>query len=206
MAAEGAGAMMQLLAFLDRIPKPFLFATVAIIQVALIAMMVIDRARVLRDGTEITLATRPVDPRDFLRGDYVVLDYEISSLPAGALKDMPASGKGAVVYVKAAPTDNIYKPVSVHTEFVAVAGGEVLIRGHVSRGTDCGDERSSFCSTLQVRYGIERYFVPEGEGREIEKSRNDGKVTVVAAVTRAGRVAIKRLLIDGQPVYQEPLY
>jgi len=25
-------------------------------------------------------------------------------------------------------------------------------------------------------------------------------------VTRAGRAVIKRLLIDGEPVYQEPLY
>ena len=82
---------MTIMALLGRVPKILLFAAVAIIQVALISMMVIDRARVLRDGTEVALATRPVDPRDFLRGDYVVLNYEISSLPAGELKDTPAS-------------------------------------------------------------------------------------------------------------------
>src|SRR3954464_3947791 len=59
---QGAVAMKGLVDFLGRIPKVPLFAVVAIVQVALIAMMVVDRARVLRDGTEVTLATRPVDP------------------------------------------------------------------------------------------------------------------------------------------------
>jgi uncharacterized membrane-anchored protein len=198
--------MKNLMDVLGRIPKVLLFAAVAVIQVAVIALMVVDRARVLRDGQEITLATRPVDPRDFLRGDYVVLNYEISSLPAGALKDTPSSGKGTIVYVKAAPKDNVYAAVSVHKERVAVTGNEVLIRGRASYGATCGPDNRSFCDSLQIRFGIESYFVPQGEGRDIEKARNEGKVTVVAAVTLTGRAAIKRLLIDGEPVYQEPLY
>ena len=198
--------MTGLMAFFGRIPKVLLFAAVAIIQVMLIVMMVVDRAGVLRDGTEVTLATRPVDPRDFLRGDYVVLNYDISALPAGVLKDMPSSGKGTVVYVKVAPKDNVYAAVSVHREPVPVTGDEVLIRGRASSGATCGPDNSSFCADLRIRFGIESYFVPQGEGREIENARNEGKVTVVAAVTRAGRAAIKRLLVDGDPVYQEPLY
>ena len=54
---------------------------------ALIAWMVIDRVRILRTGTEVTLRTRPLDPRDFLRGDYVTLGYDISALPAGELEE-----------------------------------------------------------------------------------------------------------------------
>jgi uncharacterized membrane-anchored protein len=198
--------MTSLMGFLGRIPKVLLFAAVAIVQIGLIAMMVVDRARVLRDGMEVTLATRPVDPRDFLRGDYVVLNYEISSVSAGALTDTPSSGKGTVVYVKVAPKDNVYAAVSVHKEPVAVAANEVLIRGHANSGATCGPDNRTFCGDLRLRFGIESYFVPQGEGREIEKARNQGKVTVVAAVTRAGRAAIKRLLIDGEPVYQEPFY
>jgi uncharacterized membrane-anchored protein len=57
-----------------------------------------------------------------------------------------------------------------------------------------------------MTYGIEKYFVPQGEGLEIEHSRNQGKVAIVAAVTPAGRAAIKRLLVDGKPVYDEPLF
>ena len=66
-----------------------------LIQVALLAVMVIDRVQILRDGAEVTLQTRPVDPRDLLRGDYVVLRYDISEVPAGPLKDQPARARNA---------------------------------------------------------------------------------------------------------------
>ena len=42
--------------------------------------------------------------------------------------------------------------------------------------------------------------------RVIESARNQGKVSIVAAVTSEGRAAIKRLLIDGKPVYDEPMF
>jgi len=199
--------MTGLTRIVEWIPRPLLFATAALIQVALIVVMVYDRVRVLREGTEVTLPTRPVDPRDFLRGNYVVLSYDISNVPAGELKDTPVSGKGTHVFVKLAPkADGSHEAVSVHRDPVAVTGGEVLIQGRVTGGANCGAVRRAYCDGLQVSYGIERYFVPEGEGREIEKARNQGKVSIVAAVTPTGRAAIKRLLIDGQPVYYEPLF
>jgi uncharacterized membrane-anchored protein len=197
--------MMRLAQIFGRIPRVLLFAAAGLIQVALIAVMVVDRVRILREGSEVTLQTRPVDPRDFLRGDYVVLSYDISSVPAGALKDTPSSGKS--IYVKLAPkADGFYEAVSVHPEPVAAGGGEVLIHGRVTSGNTCGPQSRSYCERLSINYGIERYFVPEGEGSEIESSRNQGKVAIVAAVTASGRAAIKRLLIDGKPVYDEPSF
>ena len=59
---------------------------------------------------------------------------------------------------------------------------------------------------LNVTYGIESYFVPEGEGRELENIRNDGKLTVDVALGKDGTPAIKQLRIDGEPVYEEPLF
>jgi len=184
-----------------------LFAFAALIQVALIGFMVYDRAQILRAGGEVTLQTRPVDPRDFLRGDYVVLSYDISNLPAGELKDEPSHGRGTPVFVKLARKDGgVYEAVSVHSEPVPLAGGEVLIRGRVASGATCGSNHRAFCDRLRITYGIERYFVPQDEGREIERSRNQGKVSIVAAVTPGGRAAIKRLLLDGKPVYDEPMF
>jgi uncharacterized membrane-anchored protein len=189
------------------IPRVLLFVLAAMIQVALIGLMVYDRVRVLREGIEVTLQTRPVDPRDFLRGDYVVLTYGITTLPAGALKDTPSEGRGTPVYVKLARKgDGFHEAVSVHAAPVPVADGEVLIRGRAIGGANCGPDHRLFCERLQVNYGIERYFVPQDEGKEIERSRNQGKVSVVAAVTPAGRAAIKRLLLDGKPVYDEPMF
>jgi uncharacterized membrane-anchored protein len=199
--------MTVLKALIASIPRPLLFALAAAIQVGLISVMVYDRVRVLREGTEVTLQTRPVDPRDFLRGDYVVLAYEITNLPAGALKDAPSKGRGTPVFVKLVrKPDGNHEAASVHTEAVPVADGEALIRGRVVGGAVCGADRRRFCETLHVNYGIERYFVPQDEGKEIERSRNQGQVSVVAAVTPAGRAAIKRLLLSGKPVYDEPMF
>jgi uncharacterized membrane-anchored protein len=189
----------------QRIPKIALFGAVALIQLALLALMVRDRVQILRDGTEVTLQTRPLDPRDFLRGDYVTLGYDISTLPAGELEGTPF--RAAVVFVKMAPdAEGFYKALSVHAQPVAVSGAEVLIRGRVGGGDYCGSDPRAFCNTLRITYGIEHYFVPEGEGRAIEHARNQDKVAIVAAVTPAGRAAIKRLVIDGKPVYDEPLF
>jgi uncharacterized membrane-anchored protein len=199
--------MNRLRLALQRVPRIALFAVAGLIQVALIAAMVIDRASILRQGTEITLDTRPVDPRDFLRGDYVQLRYQISTVRLDALAGTPSPGKNAPIYVKLAPNpDGFYAAVSAHLAPVPVAGREVLIKGRLAGGFNCGGDISIFCQSADVTYGLERYFVPEGEGRAIESARNEGKVSVVAAVTPEGRAAIKRLLIDGKPVYDEPLF
>ena len=68
---------------LDRAPKFVLFGAAGLIQIGLVALMVVDRVNILRTGTDVTLQTRPVDPRDLLRGDYVTLSYEISRVPPG---------------------------------------------------------------------------------------------------------------------------
>ena len=94
----------------------------------------------------------------------------------------------------------------IHTDAVAVTSPEVLIRGRVAYGASCGSDGRAFCDKLTVRYNLESYFVPQGEGQKLEQARNQRKLTVVAAVLPSGRAAIKRLLIDGQPVYEEPWF
>jgi len=201
--------MMNLAAVFDRVPKFVLFGAAGLIQIGLIGLMVVDRVAILRTGAEITLRTRPLDPRDFLRGDYMALSYDISSVPADALKDERSAGQGTPVFVKLAPNrDGFHEAISVHAAPVDVVSPEVLIRGRVVSGTDCGKDGRTFCGILQVHYGIERYFVPEEEGTRswVESARNQRKLTVVAAVVPTGRAAIKRLLIDGEPVYDEPWF
>lgn len=197
--------MIKLAALWQRIPKAALFGAAILLQCALLILMVADRVRILRAGREVTLQTRPVDPRDLLRGDYVVLGYDISQLPAGALAGQPMAERNPIVFVKLAPDANgLYRAVSVHAAPVTVTAPEVLIRGRVSYS--CGSTDRTFCDKLTIRYGLENYFVPEGEGRKLEQARNQQKLRVVAAVLPSGRAAIKRLLLDGEPVYEEPWY
>jgi uncharacterized membrane-anchored protein len=189
----------------QRIPKAVLFGVAVLVQCLLLMLMVVDRVQILREGVEVTLQTQPVDPRDLLRGDYVVLRYLISEVPAGALKGKPAEARNPTVFVKLAPNANgLYAAVSVHSEPVPVTAPEILFRGRVSY--TCGTTSPVFCDKLTIKYGLESYFVPEGEGGKLEQARNQQKLRIVAAVLPSGRAAIKRLLLDGEPVYEEPLY
>jgi hypothetical protein len=109
--------------------------------------------------------------------------------------------------VKLAPrSDGFHEAVSVHAAPVDVQSPEVLIRGRISGGTYCLEGIARANCKLELRYGIESYFVPEGEGGKIETARSARKLAVVAAVAPSGRAAIRRLLIDGEPVYDEPWF
>jgi uncharacterized membrane-anchored protein len=185
---------MNLGDILGRVPRPGLFATAGLLQIVLIALMVADRVHILRAGTEVTLQTRAVDPRDLLRGDYVALNYDISSVPIAGPNDQWTAKRGATVFVRLTPNaDGYYRAVSVQADLTPVTSPDILIQGRV-------------VGTARIKYGIESYFVPLGEGRDIEQARNQGKVAICAAVTPTGRAAIKRLLIDGKAVYNEPLF
>ena len=189
--------MINLATVFGRVPKFVLFGAAGLIQILLVVLMVGDRIAILRAGADVMLQTRPIDPRDFLRGDYVVLGYDISTVSTSVLKDEALARPGTPIFVKLAPNrDGFHEVVSAHAAPVEVATPEVLIRGRVVGGG----------RTLQVRYGIERYFVPEGEGRKLENARNQRRLTIVAAVAPTGRAAIKRLLIEGEPVYDEPWF
>ena len=200
-------AFARLSACVERVPKIALFGAAAVIQIALLTMMVVDRIQILREGTEVTLQMRAVDPRDLLRGDYVTLGYDISQLSAGALLNQPAASRNPEVFVKLAPNrDGVFEAVSVHADAVVVTSPEVLIRGRVLYGATCGAKYNAFCDKLTVRYNLERYFVPEGQGKQLEQARNQRKLLVVAAVAPSGRAAIKRLVVDGEPLYEEPWF
>jgi uncharacterized membrane-anchored protein len=55
-----------------------------------------------------------------------------------------------------------------------------------------------------VRYGIESYFVPQGEGPRLEALARNRKLAALVAVDKSGNAAIKGLIIDGELQYEEP--
>jgi uncharacterized membrane-anchored protein len=59
---------------------------------------------------------------------------------------------------------------------------------------------------IRVEYGIERYYVPEGEGKPLEEARQDGNVSIAVRVSADGTAQIRSLLVDGKPAYEEPVY
>lgn len=194
-----------------RIPTALRYALAFLVLAGLLAVMIGHRALILRDGAEVRLAIVPVDPRDLFRGDYVILTYEIGELRLDRIAGDKEFRRGDTVHVVLRPdAEGRARAVSAHRRRPQ-SSSDVVIQGHVdyvSTGPRRGDDRASCpgaCPVVGVDYGIEAYFVPEGEGRAIETTEKS-RLEIVAAVTRSGDAAIKRLLLDGQMLYTEPLY
>ena len=168
---------------MDKKYIPLLFALVpAIVILAFLA----SKLYTVSTGTEILLETAPVDPRDLFRGDYVILSYGISSVSGVNSSDFK-------------PGDSIYASLSKKEKFWTIdtagrnrpelAQNQVCLKGEVS---------SIFSDILRVSWGIESYFVPEGEGRPIERQRVNLSVTVI--VDSDCRGIVKELLINDTAV------
>lgn len=177
----------------------------AAVQIGFLGSMILGRAGILREGTEIRLAVEPVDPRDLLRGDYVVLGYPISRIDRSLLAEARDHDlKGRWLHVRLARDDDgSLVPVAAALDEPPAEerlDNEIDLRGVVMREPGSGE------TTVQVAYGIERYYVPEGQGRAIEDAMRQDRFEIVAAVDEDGTAQIKALLHDGRAIYREPLF
>jgi uncharacterized membrane-anchored protein len=180
----------------------------ALAQIAFLSWVIAGRAAILRDGREILLKVEPVDPRDLLRGDYVRLGYEIASIPTNLISNIPADASYTVagpVHVRLKKQDDGYWRAVSATLYQQPANPpaaeEVDIRGHVGEGWNLGEGTS-----ISVDYGIERYYVPEGEGKAIEQDLRVRPFGLKVAVAGDGTAQIKALMDGETMLYEEPLY
>jgi len=177
----------------------FVLPAVALFHVAALISMIAIHASPLILGGTILLKVQPVDPRDFFRGDYVILSYDIGRISIGDIEGVPESVvcgfrrlkrkewlEGRAVYVALeqeadgrhwrAAKASIHRPET----------GK-YIRGRYSR-------RRSWRGTL--RFGIEAYFVQEGTGRDLERARNARQLSAEVALTSRGRAALRKLHVE----------
>jgi len=179
-------------------------AAAFLLQTALLAWLIVDRALLLENGKEIRLAVVPVDPRDLLRGDYVVLRYDISRLTTDEVEGDNDFGYYEPIYVSLDETADGWAAASIHR---ARPKAGIFLRGTVENSFSPETCKiTSPCEELQIVYDLEQFFVPEGRGRELETLRNDQRMSVDVAVADDGRAALKRLLVDGEVRYEENLY
>ena len=71
-----------------------LIIAAATLQVLVLAYMAGEREWVRQTGQNIFLRTAPIDPRDAMRGDYVRLNYAISSVPSSRCVGFPELTNG----------------------------------------------------------------------------------------------------------------
>jgi uncharacterized membrane-anchored protein len=175
---------------------------IALAQAAALGWMIYERIALIKYGREIVLPIVPVDPRDLFRGEYVQLAYPAARVPTGlfsAQRRVPSptpffvtlqqNGEGNWLPIKVAEQ---LEPTTKDSQIVVKA------RRREHWWPSSGE--------VTVNYGIERYYVPEGKGRELETLARNRQLAAVIAVDAEGNAAIKGLAIDGKLSYEEPLF
>jgi uncharacterized membrane-anchored protein len=129
-------------------------------------------------GEEIQLRVRPVDPIDPFRGAYVDLRYP----------DLRTAGNRAASRGLASPED----PDEAGTMFVTLReDGGVWVGDEWSRTRpDAGTYLRCDDRFWEVRCGIESWFVPQDEARDLERAVADGTTVATVKVDGRGNAAI----------------
>jgi uncharacterized membrane-anchored protein len=184
-------------------------AVVVLVLSAALAGMIAKKQYTLTTGTPVLLETRPIDPRSLFRGDYVRLNYAISTLRPDELAGDDDFRRNDTIFVVLQKADSYWQPVAVHRQRPQAADGLVTIRGRVTAAgvasRDPATRSPGDFPTLTVSYGIENYFVPEGEGRALERPSAEQRVDLRIAVDRFGNAAIQAVLVNGRERYVESL-
>lgn len=159
-----------------------LLLIVVVVQVLFLSGIAVSYYAVGWFGTEIKIKTVPVDPRDLLYGDYVTLGYEISELQPQLWKESGNKpDEGEQVYVALKPAANgIYEAVGVYRNKPSISAEQMVLIGSVTY---------SWAESIRVQYGLERYYVPEGTGKELEKQARNMVVRVKIAPWGQARIS-----------------
>jgi uncharacterized membrane-anchored protein len=132
----------------------------------------------LLTGKTVVLATRPVDPFDIFRGQYITINYEIGSIPA-----IDGAREGESVYVVLEEDEGgIWR----YEDASLVRPDEgTFIKGVIS---------SINGENMRVEYGIEQYFFERGA--QLPR----GALEVEVKLSKSGQARILQLLQDGEPI------
>jgi len=185
-------------------------ALIIALQTLALFSMIAMRQWTLSTGTSVTLETAPIDPRSLFSGDYVRLNYKISDIRLDGISGDSEFKRHDCVYVLLKESDPYWQPVSVHHNKPTVPPGHLAIKGEVNYANEISwnqeTGKSEKAKNINVRYGIESYFLPEGEGRGLERPKEGEKVTILVAVDRYGNAGIKSLLVNGNERFRESLF
>jgi len=161
--------------------------------------MIAKKQYTLNTGALVVLKTTPVDPRSLFRGDYVRLNYDISRLSTALFPLLSELEKHESVFVALKKQGEFWQPVAIFKSMPKAENDMVVIKGYINSVSSRG-------SQISIKYGIENYFVPEGEGRDLEHLRNQGNISMQIAVDGFGNAGIKAVLLNGKSIYVETLF
>ncbi len=129
-------------------------------------------------GKPIALKTAPVDPRSLFRGNYVLLNYDVSTV--SKLMGDYSFKRGEVAYVSLTKNDTYFVATSLHRN---QPKSGTFIRGRISSNTG---------GSYRVKYGIEAFFMPKAKALKAQKDIGKGATAVIYLLDN-GKAAIAEL-------------
>ena len=170
--------------------------------------MIALKQKTLLTGTPVLLETEPIDPRSLFRGDYVRLNYVINRLKPTEISGDDHFDRHDKIYVELQQHGKYWHPIALYHEYPE--SKNVVLMGkiqHINEHTWNAElQKSENITTLHIKYGIENYFVPEGEGLDLERRDNDQVVDIRVAIDESGKSGIKEVLVNNQSRYIETLF
>lgn len=159
-------------------------------------------------GEEIILRTRPVDPRDIVRGNYVALNYEIETVH---LSDLPTPADpsgwkaGDKLFLMLRPDGVAWKPVALSRQRAKGEPGDVALRAKYLRREDYAgvtEPGKNMPVDIILDIGVDHYYAAEKAAKQIEQDARDTPLDVILSVGGDGSAAIKGLVINGEKRYE----
>ena len=180
----------------------------ALVQIGFLSWIIAGRAALLRNGKDVLLKVEPVDPRDLLRGDYISLNNNISRIPVKLIANIPqgafSSDDDSITVRLKKGADGYWQPTAawLGKAPAPAAADEADIAGHVAAGWDL----RSPDMMIAPDYGIDRFYVPEGEGVAIQDDIRVRPFGIKLALAADGTAQIKALMDGDKTLFEEPLY
>jgi uncharacterized membrane-anchored protein len=148
--------------------RPARVAAAVVVQLALVAVAVSGQLSARLTGDEYSFRVEPVDPIDPFRGAYVALDY-----PDLVPNDQNLPGDRGDVFL----------PLT--------EDGEVWAAGTPARTRpDDGPYLACTDRNYEIRCGIDSWFLPQDEARELEGAIRDGDVVARVRIDGRGNAAL----------------
>jgi uncharacterized membrane-anchored protein len=138
-------------------------------------------------GQTVVLDTLPVDPRDIFRGDYVILRYAFSiSAAVNSAVGSPSPGN-------APPTFAWQEDQPAYVPLTQLADGQWQASPAQPTPPATKPYLTGRYTAGQFRFGIEAYYVQEGEGKSLEDANRAGKLQAEIAVAPWGQATLRAL-------------
>ncbi len=156
-----------------------------ILPIIILIGMIITPLITYYKGNEIIINTKPYDPTDAFRGDYIYMNYDINDISLGQIPDglidednyYQEKLENKKLYVVLKQEDRIYK-VDYLTD--KKPKDKIYLKAKYGRTiTDWNENKENKKENIigiRVYYNLDKYFIEENTGADFEKKAREGKL------------------------------